>query len=54
MVSTLKYNIIQLIGEYIPTGDTFANADWAYIFSGIILCIMIYWIFRMFNSILFK
>lgn len=49
----MKTIVENILGTYSPSGDTFAGADWAFIFSGIILTIGIYCIFRILGS-LFK
>lgn len=42
----MKAYIISLLGQYAPSGDTFAGADWPFIISGIILVISTYFIFK--------
>lgn len=51
--STISSYLRSLIGTYSPTGTDFAGADWEYIFSAIIFCIILYSILRIIGS-LFK
>lgn len=43
----------QIIGPYQATGSSFAEADWEFIISGIIVCISVYFLFKLI-TLLFK